>query len=257
MTKVLSVQISVNKIVLALLCLETETVIHKEDFWTWGVFIKEKLEEKIRTHLNKLQAVESWNNIKNVVIVSSLSKLNEMFVAFLEKITSKKVVVLPFKRQVKNKINNWNSEVAMLLKGTNKNYTDFVIINFEETTSVVTVNKNVLKELVTLPGLALSKRILVENAALIKDFKDYHFKDVLTTGTEKAVSAGLILNQLAIVENAAQKLMNKTPILITGSELKHLKKHLNLNFLYHFEPELLLTGVIKNYKELFNQRKNI
>lgn len=196
------------------------------------------------------------NEIKEVFLINlDNTSINDEIVYFWKAKILKNVIVLT--KNIIQKVDNSKLDWKSIFLKMAVDKENAVIVNLDSITSFLTIRKNKVIGKIIAPGLDLGKKSLVENTSLINDFKGYYFDSVLTSGTEKAVSAGVVLNQVGMIEYVVnqieKKLKIKTPVVLTGINYKHIEDHLELNFVYQWKEDLLLKGVANFYQELKKQ----
>lgn len=134
----------------------------------------------------------------------------------------------------------------------------FILINLDAITSCILIQTKQVKQIVIGLGLEMNKELLIKKATLINDFGPLLYDGVMVTGTQKAVSAGLVLNQEALINktiNAFQK-QNLGPykVIMTGTNYPFLSKALHFNFKHFYQPHLWVWGILTIYQ--LNQRKD-
>lgn len=142
-----------------------------------------------------------------------------------------------------------NDLITLAIAGAYK-YGNSVIISLGTATTYTIINNNSLKGIIIAPGFTSSKMSLIQDAALIKDFKINKYQSVLATSTKHALSIGYGngFNYMiqGIIKAINKELKTNLKIIITGGSYQELKPFLKFKYQYH--DNLVLQGLIIIYQ---------
>ncbi|MCF7925455.1 MAG: type III pantothenate kinase [Candidatus Izimaplasma sp.] len=224
-----------------------------------------KLSETYRYTTDKSKTADEYYVIlkpvieqaKDAIISSVVPELNEIFKSLFEKYyhLTPTFVSPGIKTGVKVKVDNPKEVGADLVSaaaGAIDQYGDDVIVIDMGTATTLTYIKNrVITGVAIMAGLVSQRDCLVSGASQLSQFEFKKPKSVLATNTIDCLNSGLLYGHITMLEGMIKRVKEEyhtnAPVLITGGASRFLTPILNSDI--HYEPALILNGLIKIYQK--------